>query len=73
MAKIAENNPIRQPEAWYTIVLAGVKSPGVCEVKEWKRHHEWDVKKGKGAFGATLTYVQRPPAKGNIEFKLWLP
>ena len=73
MAKIGSNNPIQAPEQWAQIVLAGVTSPGVCEVKEWKRHHEWDIKKGRGAFGATLTYTQRPPIKGTIEFKLWTP
>lgn len=64
-------DPIRYGEAWHTVIVGGIQSPGVCEVKEWKRAHEWDQKKGRGAKGAVLTLIQKPPAKGSIEFKLW--
>src|SRR5262249_22088049 len=40
---------------------------------EWKREHEWDIKKGKGTLGGTVTFVGRPPAKGSIIFYLWTP
>ncbi len=66
-------DPITNPQAWDVIIIAGQTSPGFCEVGEFKRAHEWDVKKGKGVFGATTTFVGRPPAKGTIKFYLWRP
>ena len=76
MGVLADLNPIDNPQAWDTISVGGVTSPGVIPkggVSGFKREHEWDVKKGKGAAGATLTYVQRPPAKGSIKFYLVTP
>ncbi len=64
-------NPIDFPQAWDAIVLGGVTSPGKCEVSEAKRSHEYDVKKGKGTLGATITFVGRPPAKFSVKFFLW--
>jgi len=66
-------NPFDNPEAYDVVVLGGVTSPGVVKpgaITGFKRAHEWDIKKGKGAKGATLTYVQRPPAQGTITFTL---
>ena len=64
-------NPIDNPQAWDVIIVGGVASPGVCSVTGFKRECEWDVKKGKGTVGATLTYVQKPPATGQFKFTLW--
>ena len=64
-------DPILNAQDWDVITLGGQLSPGVCEVSEFKRAHEWDQKKGKGTLGATATYVGRPLAKGSIKFKLW--
>lgn len=64
-------NPIEYPEQWDRVVVGGVTSPGKAEVGEFKRAHEWDVKKGKGTLGATTTFVGRPPAKGTVTFELW--
>src|SRR5215472_1442496 len=61
------------PTPW-DIVLLGVNrvpNPGLARVHAWKRAHEWDIKKGKGAQGGTITYVGRPPAKGTITYQLW--
>jgi hypothetical protein len=66
-------NPIDNPEAWDKIEVGNQESPGVCKVGEFKRAHEWDIKKGKGTLGGTVTFVGRPPAKGSITFELWLP
>lgn len=66
-------DPINNPEAWDFVLIGGVQCPGRCKVGEFKRANEWDIKKGKGSLGATVTYVSRPPAKGGIEFYLWLP
>ena len=64
-------NPIDFPQAWDVVLVGGSDSPGVCKVGEFKRAHEFDVKKGKGTLGATITFVGRPPAKGSVTFKLW--
>ena len=66
-------NPIDNPQIWDVIRLGQAISPGICKVGEWKREHQWDVKKGKGTLGGTVTFVGRPPAKGSITFKLWTP
>lgn len=64
-------DPYNWASQWDSINLGGVRSPGICNVGEFKRAHEWDLKKGKGTLGATITFVGRPPAKGSIEFFLW--
>lgn len=64
-------NPIDNPQAWDTVTIGQVQSPGVCKVTGFKRQNEWDIKKGKGTLGATTTYVGKPPAKGSITFQLW--
>lgn len=64
-------DPFSFPDIWDTVLVSGVKSPGLCKLSNWKRAHEWDVKKGKGTLGAIVTFVGRPPAKGSIEFRLW--
>lgn len=63
-------NPIDNPELYHSVRIGGQLSPGYCKVSGFKRAHEWDVKKGKGAKGANITFVQRPPAKGSITFYL---
>lgn len=64
-------NPIENPEAWDKVEIGQQESPGVCKVGDFKRAHEWDIKKGKGTIGGTVTFVGRPPAKGTITFYLW--
>ena len=65
---LAGNDPLSNPSAWNVVIVAGTTSPGYCVVKEHSRRNEWDVKAGKGVKGATITYVQRPPAKFSVEF-----
>lgn len=65
----AEINPIENASAWHVVSISGGLSYPYCEiVGGFERVYEWDVKKGKGAQGATITFVQRPPAKGSIKF-----
>ena len=64
-------NPIDNPQAWDSCVLAGNTTPGRCDVKGFKRTNEYDVKAGKGTKGATETLKQQPPAKGTITFYAW--
>ena len=68
---LAGVNPNQWPQYWDKVIVAGVASPGVARIKDWKRANDWDVKKGKGTRGATLTFVQQPPAEGQIVFELW--
>lgn len=66
-------DPISAPQVYDVIELGGLVSPGYCEVGEFKRKHTWDVKRGKGALGATITFVGVEPARGTIKFHLWTP
>lgn len=66
-------DPISQPQAWDVVRVGQSTNPGLALVGEIKRKHEWDVKKGKGTFGATTTFVGRPPATASVEFLLWQP
>jgi hypothetical protein len=66
-------NPIENPEAWDVITIGGTESPGICTLSGFTRNAEFDVKKGKGSLGATVTFVQRPPIEGSIKFQLWEP
>lgn len=65
-------SPFEDPQAWDVVIVGGKKSPGYCEVTGFQRGNEWDIKKGKGAVGATFTFVQKPPAKGKVKFYFWL-
>ena len=64
-------DPFSNPQAWDVITVAGVASPGKCDVSDCKTAYDWDVKKGKGVRGATVTFLGRPPAKFHITFQLW--
>jgi hypothetical protein len=72
----AFNDWITQPAAWDTINLAGVQTNVVSHgllksVDGFDRDSGWQEKKGKGSIGATITYVQKPPAKGKVIFEVW--
>lgn len=64
-------SPISNPQEWDFVRIGGIPSPGKCDVSEFKRAFEWDVKKGKGVLGGTVTFVGKPPAKGSVKFFLW--
>lgn len=66
-------SPLTSPQAWDVLQVGQSMSPGVAIVGEVKRAAEWDVKKGKGTYGAFVTYVGRPPGKASVKFLLWLP
>lgn len=66
-------DPLANPLAWDVIRVGQTVSPGKANVGEIKRKHEFDVKKGKGTFGSTVTYVGRPPGTVSVEFELWIP
>lgn len=69
-------NPLDNPEDYDFCEVAGVENPGRIArggVTGWKREVEWDVKKGKGTKGGSMTLSQLPPSEGSIKFLLWLP
>lgn len=66
-------DPISNPQAWDVLNLAGVDTPGRCEVGEFPRENTYDVKAGKGTQGATETLKTQPPAKGKVTFWAWQP
>ncbi len=67
------SNPIEHARDYDAIELAGQEFGGLVIVKGFKRPFGWDIKKGKGVKGGTLTLGEFPPAKGTITFVLWLP
>ncbi len=71
MSSLASINPIDFPRSWDVVDLGGVFSPGFCTWEGWKRHNEWDRKKGKGTRGSTQTLVQQPEAQGSFVFHIW--
>lgn len=67
-------SPISNPNDWMRFKLNGVISPGTIPkggVKGFKRESGWDIKKGKGTQGATLTLTTLPPVKGAITLQLF--
>lgn len=67
-------NPIAYSASWHYVTIAGMRSPGAIPIngiRGFERETGWDVKKGKGTQGATLSLIQFPPAEGSIDFQLW--
>lgn len=64
---MAAINPYQNPEAYDQVTIGGV-TWRLCKLSGFRREHEFDVKKGKGTIGATMTFVARPPVKGTIRF-----
>ena len=64
-------NPLRNPADFDVLIVAGVPNPGIVKITGFDRTFGWDVKKGKGTKGATITLTEFPPAEGSAEFYLW--
>ncbi len=67
----ADFNPVDYPQLYDVVVIAGVASPGLCDV-ECDREYLWDKKTGKGVKGATSTVTGTPVVPIKIRFRLWL-
>jgi hypothetical protein len=66
-------SPFSNANDWMYFTLNGVNSPGTIALggmKGFKRQTGWDIKKGKGTQGATLTLTTMPPCKGSITLNL---
>lgn len=66
-------NPLDHPEEWDCVTIGGDVSPGICKLSGFKREFGWEIKKGKGARGSTVTLNEYPPVEGTITFSLWEP
>jgi hypothetical protein len=67
-------SPISNANEWMRFTLNGVDSPGTIArdgVKGFKRETGWDIKKGKGTQGATLTRKSIPPVEGTFTLQLF--
>ncbi len=77
IATATASNPIEHAAKWQYITISGaLRSPGVIPpggINGFERETGWDIQKGKGSQGATLTIKTYPPAEGTIEFTLWKP
>lgn len=56
---------------WDYILLAGVKSPGLCDVKGAGRPLKWDVVEGYMMDGAALKYGGRGLASFSVTFRFY--
>lgn len=65
-------SPLSYPDAWDTVEVGGQEwdGDGMVLVSGFKRDFGWDIKKGKGTKGATLTLNEFPPAEGKLLFSL---
>lgn len=67
-------NPALSYNAWITWQLSGVQCPGTLVrpggLRGFKRETGWDIKKGKGTQGATLTLKDMPPVEGTFTNQL---
>ncbi len=60
------------PQSFDTVTIGGIVCPGIVKgVDAFKTKREFDVKKGKGTFGSTITFVGRPPSTGSLTFQFW--
>jgi hypothetical protein len=64
-------DPLRNPDAYDTFVLAGVRSPGLCKISGAGSPRSWDEQKGKGNVGASISFNGLGLAKFKIRIFLW--
>jgi hypothetical protein len=67
-------NPLEDAQAYDVVRIDNQDVPGIVApagITGFKRSIEWDVKKGKGTKGGSMTLSQLPPANGSIKFLLW--
>lgn len=63
--------PTEAPDIFDTVDFGNLTTPGKAEVSGFKRSYKWDVQMGLGVGGATVVYVGKPPAEGQIKFYAW--
>lgn len=65
-------NPLDDADAYDYIVLAGQRSPGLCEVTDAASVINWDVTKASGQSGATVKYTGDSLIEFTVTFFAWL-
>lgn len=63
-------NPVDFPELYDVVVLGGVRSPGKVTLSGHDRAVDWDIKKGPGQAGATMTKRGEDPVEFTLTFYL---
>src|SRR5262245_14480099 len=63
-------NPLDHEEVYDSIVLAGVRSPGRVTLSGHDRKIGWDIKKGPGTSGASMTRTSEDPVEFTASFYL---
>lgn len=64
-------NPLDHEEAYNHIILAGVRSPGIVrKITGHDRKVGWDIKKGPGQSGASMTRTSEEPVPFTVEIYL---
>jgi len=66
-------NPLVNPNLFDTFKLAGVLSPGTCEVSGAKMDRRWDVKQGYGLGGGTVVFVGDSLVEFTARLTFWTP
>jgi hypothetical protein len=63
-------NPLDHEFAYDSIVLAGVRSPGKVTLSGHDRKIGWDIKRGSGQSGASMTRTSEDPVEVTCTFYL---
>lgn len=64
-------NPLDHEDLYNHVILAGVKSPGMLrKISGHDRKIGWDIKKGPGQSGASMTRTSEDPIPFELEFFL---
>lgn len=63
-------NPIDDAELYSIVILAGEASPGVVTLTGHDRKIGWDIKKGSGQTGASMTRTSEDPVAFTASFYL---
>ncbi len=67
-------NPFDAPAEAYDVVwVSGVPSPPTAQVTGFDFKEDWDIKKGKGKAGASMTDQGAPPIKGKVKIRMTTP
>jgi hypothetical protein len=64
-------NPLITPEAYDTIQLAGIHSPGQCDLSGAHAPRKWDVRRGFGLSGATTVFTGIDIDKFTVRLIFW--
>ncbi|MBI2392823.1 MAG: hypothetical protein HYV09_24775 [Deltaproteobacteria bacterium] len=59
------------PESWDTVIVSGVRLPGLARIEGLELASKWDVKEAPGTDGATETYQGYTPASFQIVLRIW--